>query len=95
MEQKPVEEKVVGKVVHFFPRPSAAAIEITAEGLKIGDVIHIKGHTTDFTQTISSMQLENAPIEEAAVGQVVGIKVDDRVREGDLVYKVIEVTETP
>ncbi|HIE51219.1 MAG TPA: translation elongation factor-like protein [Armatimonadetes bacterium] len=83
-------EVEVGKVVHFFPRPSAAGIEITAGTLKIGDTIHIKGHTTDFEQVIESMQIQNQPITEAKVGDLVGIKVRERVRAGDTVYKVTE-----
>lgn len=89
MEHKETKEILIGKVVHFFPRPSAAAIELTDGGLKIGETIHICGHTTDFTQVVTSMQIENQPIEAATIGQVIGVKVIERVREGDLVYKVI------
>ncbi len=90
MEQAEPQEVFIGRVVHFFPRPSAAAIELTNGDLKIGDRIHIRGHTTDFTQVVTSMQIENQPIEAASIGQTIGVKVVERVREGDLVYKVVE-----
>ena len=85
-----MEEKKVGKVVGYFAKIGVAAIEIEEEGLKIGDTIHIKGHTTDLTQQVTSMQIEKQPIQEAKPGDAVGVKVDDRVRRGDTVYKVIE-----
>ncbi|MFA4015821.1 MAG: hypothetical protein RUDDFDWM_000914 [Candidatus Fervidibacterota bacterium] len=89
MEHEELTEVLVGRVVHFFPRPSAAAVELTNGELKIGDMIRIRGHTTDFTQVVTSMQIENQPIEAASVGEVIGLKVNERVREGDLVYKLV------
>jgi putative protease len=83
-------ESKVGEVVKFFAKPSVAAIVITEAGLKVGDTIHIKGHTTDFTQKVESMQIDNAAVDEATVGDDVGIKVDDRVRPGDVAYRVTE-----
>jgi putative protease len=80
----------VGEVVKFFAKPSVAALVITAESLKVGDTLHFKGHTTDFSQQIDSMQIDNQPIEEAKVGDDVGIKVSDRVRPGDVAYKVTQ-----
>jgi len=56
----------------------------------VGDKIHIKGHTTDFEQVVESMQIENRPVEEAKAGDDVGIKVKERVRPNDTVYRVIE-----
>ncbi|UCD71576.1 MAG: hypothetical protein JSW70_00895 [Syntrophobacterales bacterium] len=85
-----MEEKKVGVVIKFFGRISVAAIKLTDEGLRVGDTIHIKGHTTDFTQKVGSMQIENQNVENADPGADIGIKVDDRVRENDVVYKVIE-----
>ncbi len=82
-------EVKVGEVVKFFAKPSVAAIVITEGTLKIGDMIHIKGHTTDFTQVVDSMQINNQPVNEAKVGEDVGIKVKERVRPGDIAYKVI------
>jgi translation initiation factor IF-2 len=81
------DEEEIGKVTHFFPKVSAAGIEITAGTLKVGDTIHIKGHTSDFTQAVDSMQVENQAVEEAKVGDLVGIKTKERAREHDVVYK--------
>ena len=83
-------EEKVGKIVKFFTKPSVAAIEITEGMLSVGDTIKIKGHTTDFEDTITSMQEENKSIEKASPGQMIGIKVRERVREHDIVYKVTE-----
>lgn len=83
-----MEEEEVGKVVKFFTQPSVAAIEITAGSVRVGDRIRIHGHTTDFEDTVESMQVEKEAIEEAKPGYLVGIKVKDRVREGDKVFKV-------
>ena len=77
----------IGKVSDFFARPVVAGIELTA-ALKQGDKIHIVGHTTDMEIIISSMQLDNKNVTEAKAGDAVGIKVSDRVRRGDTVYKV-------
>ena len=85
-----MEEKKVGVVIKFFGKISVAAIRLTDEGLKVGETIHIKGHTTDLTQKVGSMQIENQNVEEADPGADIGIKVGDRVRENDVVYKVIE-----
>ena len=83
-------EEKVGKIVKFFSKPSVAALEITDGILAVGDRIKIKGHTTDFEDTITSMQEENQPIEKASPGQMIGIKVKERVREHDIVYKITE-----
>jgi selenocysteine-specific translation elongation factor len=80
-------EVEVGAVSDFFAHPVVAGIELTA-GLKIGDRIHICGHTTDMELTVDSMQINNAPVIEAKAGDAIGIKVSDRVRRGDKVYKV-------
>jgi putative protease len=80
-------ETEIGKVSDFFARPVVAAIEITGS-LKVGDRIHIKGHTTDVEMTVASMQIDNKDVTEAKEGQSVGIKVPDRVRGGDTVYKI-------
>jgi putative protease len=83
-----MEEEKVGKVQKFFAKPSVAAIEVTSGTLKIGDRLHFKGHTTDFEDTIASIQIEREAIEEAKTGDLIGIKVKDRVRENDTVYKI-------
>ena len=81
-------EEKVGKIVKFFAKPSVAALEITDGSLSVGDKIRIKGHTTDFEDTITSMQEENTPLQKAVPGQMIGIKVKERVREHDIVYVV-------
>jgi len=82
-------EEEVGRVSDFFARPVVAGIELTAP-LKVGDKIHIAGHTTDMELAVESMQIDNVDVEEAKPGDSVGIKVPDRVRRGDRVYKVTE-----
>jgi putative protease len=84
-----VEEKI-GIVEHFFTNVNVAAIKITDGELRIGDVIHFVGATTDFKQKIESMQIDRNPVEMVKIGDDVGIKVKDRVREHDIVYKIIE-----
>ena len=84
-----MQEEKVGKVQKFFSKPSVAAIEVIAGVLKIGDKLHFKGHTTDFEDTITSMQVDNEPIEEAKQGDLIGIRVKERVRENDTVYKIV------
>jgi putative protease len=80
-------EVEIGQVTDFFAKPIVAGIELSAT-LKIGDKIHIKGSTTDMELTIESMQIERVNITEGKPGDLVGIKVPDRVRRGDKVYKV-------
>ena len=82
-------EEVIGQVSDFFARPVVAGIELTAT-LKVGDRIHIKGHTTDIELTIDSMQINNVDVSEAKAGDSVGIKISERVRRGDNVYKVTD-----
>ncbi len=84
-----MEEKEVGKITHYFTNLSVAVVDLSDE-LQVGDEIHIKGATTDFTQKVESMQIEKQPIEKAKKGDVIGLKVTDRVREGDTVYKIVE-----
>jgi len=82
-------EEMIGTVSDFFARPVVAAIELTA-ALKVGDKIHIKGHTTDLELTVDSMQIDNADVEEAKAGDSIGVKVGERVRKKDTVYKVTD-----
>ena len=82
-------EEVIGTVSDFFAHPVVAAIELTAS-LKLGDKIRIKGHTTDLEMTVESMQIDNAQVSEANAGDSIGVKVTDRVRSGDLVYKITD-----
>ncbi|MDY6893318.1 MAG: translation elongation factor-like protein [Chloroflexota bacterium] len=80
-------EEEIGKVSSFFARPVVAGIDLTST-LKVGDRIHIKGHTTDLELTVASMQIDNVDVNEAKAGDSVGIKLPDRARSGDHVYKV-------
>jgi selenocysteine-specific translation elongation factor len=82
-------EKIIGNVSDFFAHPVVAGIELTAT-LKVGDKIHIKGHTTDLELVVESMQIKNKNVTEAKAGDSIGIKVSDRVRAGDSVYKITE-----
>lgn len=82
-------EQMIGTVSDFFARPVVAAIELTAE-LKLGDKIHFKGHTTDLEVTVSSMQINNAAVTEAKAGDSVGVKLTERVRKGDTIYKITD-----
>jgi selenocysteine-specific translation elongation factor len=80
-------EIVIGVVSDFFARPVVAGITLSAP-LKVGDTVRIKGHTTDITMAIESMQINNANVSEAKAGDAIGIKITDRARKGDVVYKV-------
>jgi selenocysteine-specific translation elongation factor len=82
-------EEMIGAVADFFAHPVVAGIELTG-GLKVGDKIRIKGHTTDLEMTVESMQIDNASVSEAKAGDSIGVKVSERVRDGDKVYKVTE-----
>ena len=84
-----VEEKI-GVVEHFFNKVNVAAIKINNGELKVGDTIHIVGAHTDITQKVNSMQIDRNPVESVKTGDAVGIKVKDRVREHDVVYKIPE-----
>jgi len=79
----------VGKVTHYFSKIGVAVVEVK-DKIKVGDKIHIKGHTTDFTQVVESMQVNHKPVAEANPGDDIGLKVNEKVREGDIVYKVVE-----
>jgi translation elongation factor EF-1alpha len=82
-------EEIIGEVSDFFARPVVAAIELTAS-LKLGDKIRIKGHTTDLELNVSSMQINNVSVEEAKVGDCIGVKVPERIRKGDKVYRIVD-----
>ncbi|MDH3285252.1 MAG: EF-Tu/IF-2/RF-3 family GTPase [Acidobacteriota bacterium] len=81
-------EQEIGVVTHYFGKVGVAAIEITAGELKVGDTIHIKGHTSDFKEHVDSMQVDHESVEVARVGDSVGIKVSGHAREHDTVFKV-------
>jgi translation initiation factor IF-2 len=83
-------EQKIGRVTHYWAKIGVAGIEITAGEIRVGDTIRFKGHTTDFTQRLDSMQVEHDPVTVARAGDSVGLKVTDHVRDNDEVYKVTE-----
>ena len=83
-------EENVGEVMKFFAKPGVAAIKVTSGMLAVGDKIKFKGHTTDFEDTISSMQIENKSVDKATSGDLIGIKVKEKVREGYAVFKLVD-----
>ena len=83
-----MEEEKIGIVSNYFSKISVAAVEITNGTVSVGDRLHFLGHTTEFESTVHSMQIEHKSITEAKKGDSVGIKVSERVREGDKVYKI-------
>ena len=89
-----VEEKI-GVVEHFFTNINVAAIKITDGTLKVGDTIHFVGAHTDVRHTVESMQIHNNQVQSVKAGDEVGIKVMDRVREHDVVYKVPKEDKVP
>lgn len=82
-------EERIGIVEDYFAKISVIAVKLEGE-LKVGDKIHIKGHTTDFIQIVDSMQIEHQNVSFAKKGDNVGIKAEQKARKGDVVYKVIE-----
>ena len=82
-------EEKIGEVVKFFAKPCVAAIKVMSGELRVGDTIKITGHTTDITSTLESMEIENQKVEKAVAGDYIGVKVSDRVRPGDEVFKVL------
>ena len=82
-------DELIGKVSDFFAQPVVAGIELIGT-LNVGDKIHIKGHSTDLELTVDSMQINNVNVTTAKAGDAVGIKVSDRVRKGDTIYKVVD-----
>jgi len=83
---KKKKEKIIGVVTHYFPKVRAAVVKLKT-ALAMGDTVKIKGHTTDFTQTVTSLQIDRQDITSAKKGQEIGLLVDSRVRQHDLVYK--------
>jgi len=80
-------EKEIGEITHFFTNINVGIIKLSAT-LKVGESIHVKGHTTDLTQTVDELQLDHKSIEEGKTGDEVGLKTSEHVREGDKVYRV-------
>jgi len=83
-------EQQIGSISHWFGKIKVIVIEIHKGKLSVGDTIRIKGQTTDFTQTIKSMQLDGESVEKAKKGQSVGVKVSKRARRTDSVFKIAD-----
>jgi translation initiation factor IF-2 len=81
-------EVKIGKIEDYFAKIEVAAIKVEKEKIKVGDTLRVLGHTTDLSFTIESMQVEHQSVQEAGPGDSVGIKVPDKVRSHDVVYKV-------
>jgi len=79
----------VGIITHYFPKVYAAVVKLTKGSLSVGDKIVIKGHTSDFKEKVESIQLDHAPIQKAEQGAEIGLKVKSKVREHDVVYKIL------
>ncbi len=84
-----MERVKIGEVFHYFTKIGVAAIRLTDGALAVGDTIQIQGPVTNLTELVASLQMEHATVPRAEKGQEVGVKVKDRAREKDLVYKVI------
>ena len=84
-----MEKELVGHAIDYFAKIGVAAIDIESGEIRIGDTLQFTGHTTDFSQEIESMQIDKEEVDTARAGDSVGIKVEERVRGGDEVYKVI------
>jgi len=84
-----MEKELVGHVIDYFAKIGVAAIDIESGEIRIGDTLQFTGHTTDFSQEIESMQIDKEEVDTARAGDSVGVKVEERVRGGDEVYKVI------
>jgi putative protease len=84
------QEMEIGRVVDYYAKVGVVALEITQGALNVGDTIHVKGHTTDFVQTVESMQIEHEAVQSAKAGDSIGIKVKERARGHDIVFKVLD-----
>ena len=82
-------EEEIGRITHYFNQIGVAAIELTGN-MSVGDTIHVKGHTSDWTQNIDSMQIEHSSVDSAGPGDSIGIKVDEHAQEHDVVYRVTD-----
>ncbi len=91
----PLERKKVGEVFHFYRKIGVAAIRLTDDGIAVGDTVQIQGPSTNVEQTVDTLQIEHADVSRADAGQEVGMKVRDRVREKDFVYKLIPMEGPP
>jgi len=86
MEEKEIE---VARVQDYFAHVGVVALEIIEDGIRVGDILHFKGNTTDLIAEVGSMQIDHQSVKEAKVGDDVGIKVPEKVRIHDKVYKIV------
>jgi putative protease len=84
-----MEEEKIGFVSNYFSKISVAAVEITDGTVSVGDTLHFLGHTTDFESRVHSMQIEHKSVTEAKKGDSIGVRVSEKVRRGDKVYKIV------
>lgn len=85
-----MDEKEIGYVSNYFSKLSVSSVEITNGTVSVGDTLHYKGHTTDFISKVSSMQIDHKPVMQAKTGDSIGVKISEKARKGDRVYKVTE-----
>ncbi len=81
-------EELVGTISHYFAKPKVGVVKLTA-AIKVGDTLRFSGHDVDFQQALTSMQLDHVSVAAASSGTAVGIKVEERVREGTTVYRIL------
>lgn len=84
-----MKEREIGKIDHYYSHLGVATMTLEEE-LKVGDTIHVKGHTSDFTQKVESMQIGHQSVTSAKKGDGIGIKVNEHGRTNDVVFKVVE-----
>jgi putative protease len=82
-------EQLIGRVTHYFGKAHVAAIQITDGELRLGDTIHVTGHSSDFTQQVNSMQIEHAAVQVAHRGDAIGIQTAEHAREHDSVFRIL------
>jgi putative protease len=88
VEEPASNEEAIGVITHYYSHLGVAVAQLNKGALRTGDTIHVKGHTTDFTQTVTSMEYEHQHVDQAGAGQNIGLKVIDHAREHDIVYRV-------
>jgi hypothetical protein len=86
VEEPAQQEEAIGVVTHYYSHLGVAVVQVNKDALRTGDRIRIKGHTTDLTQTVGSLEYEHQHVDQASAGQSVGLKVIDHAREHDIVY---------
>jgi hypothetical protein len=89
VEEPAPAEEAIGTVTHYYSHLGVAVIQVNKGVLRVGDRVHVKGHTSDFSQTIDSLEYEHQRVEQASAGQSVGTKVIDHAREHDIVYRIL------